>query len=88
VSETIVGDPDRINDFSQSQADKIDLAGITGGSGSFIGTAAFTGDAGEVRYEAGATDTQIYIDSNGDGSADAQIRLIGVVTLTASDFVL
>ncbi|WP_225767993.1 calcium-binding protein [Inquilinus sp. Marseille-Q2685] len=88
AADTVAGNPDRINDFSQSDADKIDVSAITGGSGSFIGTAAFSGAAGEVRYEAGTEDTQIYIDANGDGSADAQIRLIGVVTLTAGDFVL
>ncbi|WP_051248527.1 calcium-binding protein [Inquilinus limosus] len=81
--------PDVIRDFSQSQGDTIDVSGITGGNGSFIGTDAFSGVAGEVRINVGVTQTAVYIDANGDGTADAQVRLTGgAVTLTADDFVL
>ncbi|MFE0759278.1 calcium-binding protein [Inquilinus sp. NPDC058860] len=79
---------DLITDFSQTDGDHIDVSGITGGSGSFIGSAAFSGDAGEVRFVAGAEQTNVYIDANGDGWADGQIRLTGSITLTADDFVL
>ncbi|WP_225766725.1 calcium-binding protein [Inquilinus sp. Marseille-Q2685] len=79
---------DRIDDFSHAQGDKIDVSGITGGEGSFIGSSAFSHTAGEVRFIAGATDTNVYIDANGDGWADVQIHLLGSITLTASDFVL
>ncbi|WP_437359988.1 calcium-binding protein [Inquilinus limosus] len=89
VADTPVGAFDRINDFSRSQGDTIDVSGITGGHGTFIGTAAFSGTAGEVRILVGITQTAVYIDANGDGKADAQIRLTGgAVTLTADDFVL
>lgn len=79
---------DRIDDFSHAQGDKIDVSGITGGDGSFIGSSAFSHVAGEVRFIAGASDTNVYIDANGDGWADVQIHLLGSITLTASDFVL
>ncbi|MFE0756489.1 calcium-binding protein [Inquilinus sp. NPDC058860] len=79
---------DRIDDFSHAQGDKIDVSGITGGDGSFIGSAAFSHDAGEVRFIAGASETNVYIDANGDGWADVQIRLVGSINLVAGDFVL
>ncbi len=41
---------DRVNDFSSAEEDRIDVSGITGGEGSFIGSAAFGGTAGEVRF--------------------------------------
>lgn len=79
---------DRINDFSRGQGDRIDLSGITHGAGSFIGTGDFTHHAGEVRILVGVTQTAVYIDTNGDGTADAQFRLLGAITLTEGDFVL
>ncbi|MGK9165422.1 M10 family metallopeptidase C-terminal domain-containing protein [Inquilinus limosus] len=88
IAETSTKAPDRINDFSQSQGDKIDLSGITHGAGSFIGSAAFGHHAGEVRFDVSAAQTIVSIDANGDGTADAQIRLLGAITLTAGDFVL
>ncbi|MGK9232156.1 M10 family metallopeptidase C-terminal domain-containing protein [Inquilinus limosus] len=80
--------PDRINDFSQSEGDTIDLSAITGGTGSFIGTEEFSGTAGEVRILVGTSQTAVYVDVNGNGTADVQIRLLGAITLTADDFVL
>jgi Ca2+-binding RTX toxin-like protein len=89
ASDTSVSAFDRINDFSRSQGDTINVSGITGHHGSFIGTAAFSGTAGEVRMQVGITQTAVYIDADGDGKADAQIRLTGgAVVLTADDFVL
>ncbi|OWJ68563.1 hypothetical protein BWR60_03900 [Inquilinus limosus] len=88
IADSTAKAPDRISDFSQSQGDKIDLSGITHGSGTFIGTEDFTHHAGEVRFIEGTTQTAVYIDANGDGTADAQIRLFTAVALTASDFTL
>jgi Ca2+-binding RTX toxin-like protein len=95
-SESMVGTKaDKIDDFVKGQ-DRIDLSAIdanTGASGdqafSFIGTDAFTGEAGQLRY-AVATDgtTSIYADSNGDKAADFQIKLIGSHVLAAGDFLL
>ena len=86
---------DTIYDFSVSQKDKIDLSAIdarTDASGnqafSFIGTAAFSGKAGELRYEKAPSDTYISGDVNGDQVADFTIRLDDRLTVTKSYFML
>ncbi len=75
---------DRINDF-QSGVDKIDLSAM--GPFNFIGTGAFSGSAGEVRYTSNGIVTFIEGDLNGDNIADFQIELGGVVTPVATDFI-
>ena len=86
---------DTIFDFSGAGGDRIDLASIdasTKTSGdqafTFIGTAAFNGKAGELRYEKKASDTYIYADVNGDKKADFSIHLDDAVTLTKGFFML
>ncbi|MBP1860535.1 cadherin domain-containing protein [Rhizobium herbae] len=86
---------DTIFDFSGIGGDRIDLSGIdasTKASGdqafSFLGTASFTGKAGELRYEKQASDTYVYADVNGDKKADFAIHLDDAVTLTKGYFVL
>jgi serralysin len=54
----------------------------------FMGTAAFDGHAGELRYEQVSGNTYVSGDTNGDGTADFMIRLDGLHTLASSDFVL
>lgn len=85
---------DRIQDFAQG-SDIIDVAGIdadllTAGNQtfSFIGNAAFSGAAGELRYFDNGTDTFVQGDINGDGAADFDIALTGVVALVSTDFIL
>ena len=85
---------DRIQDFAQG-SDIIDLAGIdadllTSGNQtfSFIGNAAFSGAAGELRYFDNGVDTFVQGDINGDGAADFDIALTGVVALVSTDFIL
>jgi hypothetical protein len=85
-----------ITDFSQAQGDRIQLTAIDaipGGADNpfaFIGTAAFSGTAGELRYriEGGTGDTIVELDVNGDGLRDMSIRLDGTHALVAGDFVL
>jgi len=89
---------DIINDFTQGE-DRIDVSAIdadtiTDGQQqfSFIGTNAFDHTAGEIRYDlidnASGTDyTIISLDVDGDGLADSQITLVGLVTLTQNDFI-
>jgi Ca2+-binding RTX toxin-like protein len=84
---------DVIVDFSHSQGDIIDLAGIdanTGAAGNqafaFIGTHAFTHTAGELRYATFNGYAVLGGDIDGDGTADFFIKLMGVTTLTGSDF--
>jgi len=86
---------DTIYDFSHTQGDRIGLSGIDAntalsGNQAFIfkGTAAFSGDAGELRFEKKASDTYIYGDVNGDKFTDFVIHLDDAVNLQASDFIL
>ncbi|MCV9965331.1 M10 family metallopeptidase C-terminal domain-containing protein [Pararhizobium sp. BT-229] len=86
---------DSILDFNGSQGDRIDLSGIDanlGASGnqafSFIGTAAFSGTAGELRYIKGSSDTYIYGDVNGDRKVDFAIHLDDAVSLQKGYFVV
>ncbi|MBO1904256.1 cadherin domain-containing protein [Microvirga sp. 3-52] len=86
---------DTIFDFSMKQKDKIDLSAIDarttkGGNQafSFIGTKAFDGKAGELRYEKAKSDTYIYGDVNGDKVADFTIHLDDRVSLSKSYFIL
>jgi uncharacterized protein YkwD len=86
---------DTIFDFSGTGGDKINLSGIDAISKttkdddfSFIGTKAFTGHAGELRYEKQASDTYVYADVNGDKKADFAIHLDDVVALQKGYFLL
>jgi Ca2+-binding RTX toxin-like protein len=75
---------DVVTDFTQGE-DAIDLQQL--GARSFIGTAAFSGAVGEVRYASDGSSTRVEVDSNGDGIADAQIELVGGFALGSDDFV-
>lgn len=83
---------DLIYDFSQAEGDRIDLSAIdavTGGvddAFSFLGTGAFTGVAGELRYEYSGTRTMVYGDLDGNGVADFAVALTGNITLVLGDF--
>lgn len=79
----------------QSQDDRIDVSAIdadTSVSGiqafKFVGTAAFKGIAGELRYAKNSTDTYIYGDNDGDKIAEFRIHLSDVVNLVTIDFIL
>ncbi len=84
---------DRILDFSVG-TDLIDLSAldaIAGGSDnafSFIGTDGFSRTSGELRVMTQGGFTRVIGDVNGDGVADFVVVLLGVHSLTASDFVL
>lgn len=86
---------DTIYDFSVSQGDKIDLRSIDASTKSggdqaftFIKTAAFHKKAGELRYEKKGSDTYIYGDTDGDGSANFKIKIDTLVTFAKGDFLL
>lgn len=85
---------DLIADFTQGE-DRIDLLGIDASlvvpgdqAFSFIGSDAFSGAAGELRYEYDGTYTWLQGDLDGDAVPDVEIRLNGDVSLLASDFIL
>ncbi|WP_157403899.1 calcium-binding protein [Paracoccus sp. N5] len=86
---------DLIQDFSHAQGDRIDLRGIDANAGlagdqafRLIGERAFTGTAGELRYERAGNVTTILADSNGDGRADFSVALNGSHSLVGADFLL
>ena len=85
---------DRISDFSPG-SDHIDLSPIDADPGqsgddafTFIGEAAFSHHAGELRYHHAASATIVTGDIDGDGHGDFKIALAGVLTLNGGDFLL
>ena len=81
-------------DFQQG-SDNINLelidADITTGSDdafTFVGTAAFSGSAGEIRYLTTASKTIVQMDVDGDSVVDTSFELTGVCTMTETDFYL
>lgn len=95
VSDSTGAAMDVITDFLRSQGDRISLSAIDSNSVAagnqafaFIGAAAFSQVAGQLRYEAAGGTTNIFGDVNGDGLADLQIQLSGQLNLVAADFVL
>ena len=84
---------DTISDFSVRGGDVIDLSAIdangslAGDAFNFIGTAAFGRAAGQLRYSVGAGFVTVEADVTGDGVADMVIRVLGVSTLSGTDFV-
>lgn len=86
---------DLITDFTRSQKDRIQLNAIdadttVAGNQAFhwIAKAAFSGDAGELRYVTSGGKTIVYGDDDGNKVADFHIDLTGTIALAASDFIL
>lgn len=97
LAETTVATTSRdtIYDFVASQSDKVDLSAIdanTAATGNqafaFVGTAAFSGGKGELRFDRAASDTYIYGDVNGDRKADFAIHLDDAVAMQKGYFIL
>ncbi len=85
--DSSTGASDVIQDYEVG-IDTIDLSGVASGL-TFIGTAAFSGTANEVRFDiAGNGRTYIQVDTDANGSADMRIWLTDVGALSADDFVL
>ncbi|WP_166037291.1 M10 family metallopeptidase C-terminal domain-containing protein [Sphingosinicella sp. YJ22] len=87
-----MSNPDQILDFVQG-SDRIDLSAIDAISGttaddafSFIGTSAFTGVAGQLRYAVDANGVNVYADVDGNGLADLHIIVNGT-SIAATDFI-
>ncbi len=88
---------DLIQDFAEG-TDKIDVSVIDAIAGgiddafTFLGTGAFTGTAGQLRYflvdNAGVANdfTLVELDGDGNAAADSQITLRGLHTLTSNEF--
>jgi hypothetical protein len=87
----------RILDFDHAEGDLVVLRGIDANAGTpaddafaFIGTAAFSGTAGELRAESRSGDTvqRIEGDIDGDGAADLTIDMVTTATAQANWFAL
>jgi Ca2+-binding RTX toxin-like protein len=83
---------DVVADFSHAEGDRLDFsqieAQVSGGAGfAFVGTAAFSGHAGEVRMDAVAGGYDVTGDLNGDGRADFHLIVTTATPLSAGDFV-
>lgn len=88
---------DIIADFSRDEGDRIDLAAIdantiSGGDQEFrfLGTAAFTGAAGQLRYDSDGRRMLLEGDVNGDSRPDFQVEIVTVNlrNLSTGDFLL
>ena len=82
---------DVILDFDRGERDRIDLRDIDAHSGkagnqafTFIGEHAFSGKAGELRFENGIAAGDV----NGDGRADFEIEVRGMTSMLKGDFLL
>jgi Ca2+-binding RTX toxin-like protein len=91
----IVNHADLITDFRSTQGDRIVLSGFDADSGTagvqaftFIDRAAFSGTAGELRWQRTADETWLTGDTDGDGAADMLIRLAGRPVIRAADLML
>lgn len=93
IQDSVVGSKrDVIKDFYSSENDKIDLSAIdanstNGGSDDafhYIGSAAFSDTAGELRFK----NNILSGDIDGDGKADFEIKVAGVGALHLGDFIL
>jgi len=95
AAQSPVGGADLITDFSHAQTDRIDLHLIDANTDvagdqafSFIGTAAYSGVAGQLRYAVSGGVTTLAGDVDGDGTSDFHVKLTGSIALVAADFVL
>ena len=77
-----------ILDFTKGE-DLVDLTRMSTDTLDFIGGAGFSGSgAGELRFTTNGSKTQVRIDVDGDGSADARIVFVGMTSVAESDFLL
>lgn len=95
IADSPVATPITIADFSAADGDIVDLTAIDANSATaaddaftFIGTAAFTNVAGQLRIVAVGADLQLLGDVNGDGVADFAVSLTAVGALVAGDISL
>lgn len=91
---TATGSADRIHDFSATDGDLIDLSAVDANASvagdqafNFVGDAAFSGVAGELRTAVIAGNSYLQGDTNGDGAADFWIRVDGLHAFVAGDFI-
>lgn len=76
---------DRITDFI-SGLDKINLAGMS--LDAFINGAAFSGTQAEARFVVSGNNGLLQIDTDGNGTMNASLLLVGVTSLAGTDLLL
>jgi len=83
-----------ITDFQQG-SDRIDFSALDANAGTpahdplhFLGSAAFDGSSGALRFEVIGGNTLVETDLDGDHQADVAVLLSGVHTLVQADFIL
>ncbi len=90
-----------ITDFSQADGDMIDVSDVGTYviinptpqvidvlTCTFIDQDAFSGVAGQLRFEHVGGNTVVSCDEDGDGAADFEIVCLGTINFSANDFVL
>ncbi|HEV2745764.1 MAG TPA: calcium-binding protein, partial [Allosphingosinicella sp.] len=89
------GRADIVTDFSRADGDRVNLRPMDADRSAagdqnftFVGGAAFSGAAGELRAEVAQGNTYVSGDTDGDAVADFFIRIDGTTPLQAGDFVL
>lgn len=75
---------DLITDF-ETGIDRIDLTAL---DLHFLGTAAFDGSVGALRFARAGGEGVLQIDLNGDSKADMAIRLTGITAMNEADLIL
>ncbi|CAA9518612.1 MAG: hypothetical protein AVDCRST_MAG09-1862 [uncultured Sphingomonas sp.] len=95
LAGTAPGSCDVIRDYSYASGDRLRLDLFDANSNlagtqdfAFIGAGAFTGVAGQLRYEQANGNTFVSADTDGDGDADFMLQLEGLHTLRSADFIL
>ncbi len=91
ASDSESGHRDLLLDFRRSEGDKIDLSDLASSKVAlaFIGSEAFSGTAGEVRFDHRASaGTRILADLDGDGSSDFAVALAVDFAIREGDLIL
>ncbi len=95
TGDSPLGAADTILDFNRIAQDRIDLSRIDADpttpaddAFAFVGTNAFSGGRGELRYEIVDGNAHVFADVNGDTVPDFHIILLNVPILHAGDFIL
>jgi VCBS repeat-containing protein len=76
---------DTITDFKASEGDKIDLSAL--GQITWGGQKALGGGAASAWYTTSGSTASLWVDTNGDGSADMRIDLKGVTSIAQTDLI-
>ncbi len=94
-TDSLVSSRDRVVSFNAAEGDRVDLSGIdavssTGANDAFdfIGSTAFSGTAGELRFTTNGTNGFLRADRDGDGTQDMIIVLTNTTSLSVGDLIL